>query len=73
MTDEAPGLAEADVEPAKREASAEETTYAGSLATSETVDRVMEARSDPEPLAIQGVLAELHRQAIGRLRPAKTA
>lgn len=44
---------------------AQETAYAGSLATSETVERVMEVRagSGPEPLALQGVLAELHRQA----------
>lgn len=74
MIDEAPGLAETDVELAKREASAEEITYAGSLATSERVERVMEARSGigAEPLALQRMIAEIHTRAKERSRWART-
>lgn len=66
--------AEADVEPSKREVSPEETAYAGSLATSERVERVIEARSGngSVPLYMQGVLAELRRQADVRLHQART-
>jgi len=62
---------EAGAESGRREASAEETAYAGSLATSESVEKVMEAKSgaDSEPLAIQGVLGELRH----RLHRAETA
>lgn len=72
---------EGGAETAERQAAADRGAYVGSLATSSRVERVLEARSssdrnereEPLPLATQGMLVELGRQAMRRSRRTRLA